>query len=190
MPDTWILTRKSTGEVIGEFYDYKNVLKYDPKKVLIETAREYLGRINQEIKDRDSRKNPMSESENNSIGTLWIQYCQRKGLSIDQCNSGMMKVLDDKEYYMQTGFDGLARDVQGDIPLSAVPPVFPMIRKRKRNPGRARRARAASRNKNGQFVKSNPRRLRRGKTSAKRSNRRRKVHKGRRLFMRLKAGVK
>lgn len=48
--NSWVITRKSTGEVIGEFYNWKNVLKFDPSKCLIETATNYLCRINKEIK--------------------------------------------------------------------------------------------------------------------------------------------
>lgn len=73
-------------------------------------------------------------------------------------------------------------------PIRSTPPVMPKTRKR--NPGRARRARAATRNKNGQFVKSSPRRSRKGKTAAKKANRMRKARKGRRASKRLKAGVK
>lgn len=50
---SWIVTRKSTGEVIGEFYDRKNVERFDPEKCLIETAMKYLGRINAEESYKD-----------------------------------------------------------------------------------------------------------------------------------------
>lgn len=46
---SWIITRRSTGEVIGEFYDYRNVARFNPEKVLIETALEHLQRINKQI---------------------------------------------------------------------------------------------------------------------------------------------
>jgi hypothetical protein len=46
---SWILTCKSDGEVIGEFYDRRMVDRFNPSKVLIETAGEYLGRINAAI---------------------------------------------------------------------------------------------------------------------------------------------
>lgn len=48
--NSWILTRHATGEIIGEFYDPANVAKFDPAKVRIETAYEYLIRLNQEIR--------------------------------------------------------------------------------------------------------------------------------------------
>ena len=51
---SWILTRKETGEVIGEFDSRKDVARFDPSKVLVETAGEYLGRINAEIAERFS----------------------------------------------------------------------------------------------------------------------------------------
>ncbi len=43
---SWVATRRETNEVIGEFYVRANVEKFDPKKVLIETAAQYLARIN------------------------------------------------------------------------------------------------------------------------------------------------
>ncbi len=55
---SWVVTRRSDGHVIGEFFDRKNVNKFDPKKVRIETAAEYLGRINAAIKARGGRSNP------------------------------------------------------------------------------------------------------------------------------------
>jgi hypothetical protein len=48
--NSWVVTRKSTGEVVGEFYDWRNVAIFDPDKALIETAADYLDRINEEIK--------------------------------------------------------------------------------------------------------------------------------------------
>ncbi|WP_396328515.1 hypothetical protein [Burkholderia anthina] len=47
---SWVVTRKATGEVFGEFFVRSNVAKFDPDKVLIETAAQYLGRINREIR--------------------------------------------------------------------------------------------------------------------------------------------
>lgn len=48
--NSWVVTRKATGEVVGEFYDRKLVERFDPAKCLIETAAQYLGRINTLIK--------------------------------------------------------------------------------------------------------------------------------------------
>lgn len=48
--NSWIITRKATGEVIGEFFDKRTVNKFNPEKCLIETAHEYLCRLNSEIK--------------------------------------------------------------------------------------------------------------------------------------------
>jgi hypothetical protein len=42
---------KRTGDVIGEFYDFNDVKKFNPEKCRIETAHDYLYRINQEFKD-------------------------------------------------------------------------------------------------------------------------------------------
>lgn len=47
---SWILTRKATGEVIGEFFDRRSVERFDPAKVLIETAHQYLVRLNRETR--------------------------------------------------------------------------------------------------------------------------------------------
>ena len=50
---SWIITRKDDGEVIGEFYDRKNAeALFDTGKVVIETAAQYLGRINREIQKK------------------------------------------------------------------------------------------------------------------------------------------
>ena len=46
---SWIVTRKSDGQVIGEFFNRSNVDKFNPDKVLIETSRDYLERINKDI---------------------------------------------------------------------------------------------------------------------------------------------
>jgi hypothetical protein len=47
---SWVLTRKATGEVIGEIFKPCELLFFNPHKVLIETTLMYLSRINQEIK--------------------------------------------------------------------------------------------------------------------------------------------
>lgn len=49
---SWIVTRRSSGEVIGEFYDRANVAHFNPATCLIETADRYLGRINGKIAER------------------------------------------------------------------------------------------------------------------------------------------
>lgn len=46
---SWVVSRKSTGEVIGEFYERSNVEKFNPATCLIETALQYLYRLNREI---------------------------------------------------------------------------------------------------------------------------------------------
>lgn len=51
-PTSWVITRKSTGDVIGEFFDPRNVARFNPETCIIETAHQYLGRINAEIKAR------------------------------------------------------------------------------------------------------------------------------------------
>ncbi|MFC8688188.1 hypothetical protein [Brevibacillus porteri] len=43
---SWIVTRKTDGSVIGEFYDLKNVEKFNPDTCQVETAYQYLCRIN------------------------------------------------------------------------------------------------------------------------------------------------
>ena len=48
---SWVITRKATGEVIGEFFDRRNVERFNPETCLIETAMQYLGRINREIQE-------------------------------------------------------------------------------------------------------------------------------------------
>jgi hypothetical protein len=48
---SWVVTRRATGEVIGEFYDRRNVARFNPATCLIETAQQYLGRVNRAIKE-------------------------------------------------------------------------------------------------------------------------------------------
>ena len=43
---SWVITRIATGEVIGEFYNRETVENFDNDEWLIETAAQYLGRIN------------------------------------------------------------------------------------------------------------------------------------------------
>lgn len=47
---SWIVTRKATGEVVGEFYDRATVERFDPATCRIETAAQYLARLNCEIR--------------------------------------------------------------------------------------------------------------------------------------------
>lgn len=47
---SWIVSRRSTGEVIGEFFKRSNVEQFNPATCLIETAAQYLGRINAAIR--------------------------------------------------------------------------------------------------------------------------------------------
>ncbi len=46
---SWIVSRRATGEVIGEFFDRTNVERFNPQTCLIETALTYLCRINAAI---------------------------------------------------------------------------------------------------------------------------------------------
>ena len=48
---SWVVTRRDTGEVIGEFFHRPNVEKCNPDRVTIETALQYLVRINRGIKN-------------------------------------------------------------------------------------------------------------------------------------------
>lgn len=48
--NSWVVTRKADGSVIGEFYDQNNVKKFNPETCNVETALQYLQRINREIK--------------------------------------------------------------------------------------------------------------------------------------------
>lgn len=43
--NSWVVTRKATGEVIGEFYNRRNVEKFNPEKVTIQTAAQYLASL-------------------------------------------------------------------------------------------------------------------------------------------------
>lgn len=46
--NSWVVTRKATGEVIGEFFDRSNVAKFNGATCRVETAGHYLGRIHLE----------------------------------------------------------------------------------------------------------------------------------------------
>lgn len=49
---SWVITRRATEEVIGEFYDRKLVERFNPATCLVETASQYLGRINAVIQEQ------------------------------------------------------------------------------------------------------------------------------------------
>ena len=46
--NSWVVTRKATGEVIGEFFDRRNVEKFNPATCQIETSGQYLSRLHLE----------------------------------------------------------------------------------------------------------------------------------------------
>ncbi len=46
---SWVVSRKDTGAVVGEFYDRRIVERFNPDKVTVETALKYLCRINAEF---------------------------------------------------------------------------------------------------------------------------------------------
>lgn len=46
--NSWILIDKRDGKVIGEFYNRSTVERFNPEVVLIETAYQYLVRLNGE----------------------------------------------------------------------------------------------------------------------------------------------
>lgn len=53
---SWVVSRKDTGEVVGEFFNRSNVEKFNPEKVVIETALQYLNRVNAAIYKEHSEK--------------------------------------------------------------------------------------------------------------------------------------
>lgn len=53
---SWIVTRKTDGSVIGEFYNRNIVSQFNPNAYLIETALQYLYRINREQKTVNSQE--------------------------------------------------------------------------------------------------------------------------------------
>lgn len=50
--NSWIVTRKDNGKVVGEFYNRAIIERFAPEKVIIETAIQYLYRINQQLKGK------------------------------------------------------------------------------------------------------------------------------------------
>jgi hypothetical protein len=49
--NSWILTRLSTGEVLGEVYDPRVIARVNPERIRVETAYAYLTRINRDIRE-------------------------------------------------------------------------------------------------------------------------------------------
>lgn len=47
--NSWIVTRRDNGEVVGEFYNRATVERFDPAKVIVENASDYLCRLNASI---------------------------------------------------------------------------------------------------------------------------------------------
>ena len=43
---SWVITRRDTGEVIGEFFERRNVERFNPARVTIQTAAQYLAGLN------------------------------------------------------------------------------------------------------------------------------------------------
>jgi hypothetical protein len=48
--NSWVATRKATGEVIGEFFVRTDVEKFNHETVLVETTADYLARYNAEVR--------------------------------------------------------------------------------------------------------------------------------------------
>ncbi len=46
---SWVVSRKN-GEVIGEFFERANVERFNPDTCVVETAAQYLGRVNRQIR--------------------------------------------------------------------------------------------------------------------------------------------
>ena len=46
--NSWVVTRLATGEVIGEFFDRRNVEKFSAATCRVETSGQYLGRLHHE----------------------------------------------------------------------------------------------------------------------------------------------
>lgn len=44
--NSWVVTRKSDGQVIGEFFNLASVERFNPEKVLIQTTDAYLAALN------------------------------------------------------------------------------------------------------------------------------------------------
>jgi hypothetical protein len=53
-PGAYVVTRRKTGETIGEFFDARNVARFNPATCLIEPIGVYLARINRAIREAES----------------------------------------------------------------------------------------------------------------------------------------
>lgn len=53
---SWVVTRRATGEVVGEFYDRRMVERFDPATTVVETAQQYLARLNRAIREADATR--------------------------------------------------------------------------------------------------------------------------------------
>lgn len=47
---SWVVSRKATGEVIGEFFNRASVARFSGETCVAETAQQYLARINRSTK--------------------------------------------------------------------------------------------------------------------------------------------
>ena len=54
--NSWVVTRKDTKEVVGEFFDLVNIDKFNTEAVIIETTYDYLCRLNKSIKEDYEKK--------------------------------------------------------------------------------------------------------------------------------------
>lgn len=52
--NSWVVTRKADDEVIGEFYNRENIERFNPEKVIIETADVYLCGLNKISRGKES----------------------------------------------------------------------------------------------------------------------------------------
>ena len=87
---SWIITRRKTGEVIGEFFNKKEVERFDPKTCLIETAGQYLGRLN-----RDIKKNPVPSY------ALMVANAVRKGHPLEQARELAARELEQAAIFLR-----------------------------------------------------------------------------------------
>lgn len=49
---SWIVIRKNNNEIIGEFFDRKNLEKFNPEKAIIKTSYQHLVDVNKTIKNQ------------------------------------------------------------------------------------------------------------------------------------------
>ena len=52
---SWIVSRKETGEVIGEFFNAASLFRFNPEKVIIETSYQHLVRFKHDCLRRMNR---------------------------------------------------------------------------------------------------------------------------------------